>query len=97
MVNQYAQMRKFSKRVDSIIDAERSKKSAKRDTRGLLARKNPAQEMPGTGQEDFTKRIANYVNTVRAKRLEMATNPRGVIEAEKVEKLKAKNTQGIVE
>ena len=87
-------MRKFAKRVDSVIDAERSKKSAKRDTKGLLARKNPAQEMLDPGQGDFTKRIANYVNTIRTKRMELASNPRGVIEAEKV---KAKNTQGIIE
>jgi hypothetical protein len=97
MINQYGQMRKFAKRVDSVIDAERSKKTAKRDTKGLLARKNPAQETMDPGQGDFTKRIANYVNTIRTKRLEMSTNPRGVIEAEKVEKLKAKNTQGIIE
>jgi hypothetical protein len=80
MVNEYAQIRKFSKRIDSIIDTERNKKSSKRDTKGLLARKNPVQETSGTGQPDYTKRIANYVNAIRSKRLELATNPRGVIE-----------------
>lgn len=94
MINQYAQMRKFAKRIDSVIDSERNKKSAKRDTKGLLSRKNPSQEMLDPGQGDFTKRIANYVNTIRTKRMELASNPRGVIEAEKV---KAKNTQGIIE
>lgn len=71
MQNHYTQMRKFAKRIDSIIDLQKNKKSAPRSTKGLLARQKPAMEQPETGGEDFTKRIANYVNNIRAKRLEL--------------------------
>lgn len=73
-------MRSFSKRIDSIIDQERGKKSAPRSTKGLLARQNPKMEKPEAGEPDYTKRIANYVNAIRTKRMEAQTNPRGNIE-----------------
>jgi hypothetical protein len=71
MQNHYTQMRKFAKRIDSIVDLQRNKKSAPRSTKGLLARQKPAMEEVQPGQEDYTKRIANYVNNIRAKRLSL--------------------------
>ncbi len=71
MQNQYTQMRKFIKRIDSLVDLQRNKKSAPRNTRGLLTRQKPAMEAPEVGGEDFTKRIANYVNQIRSKRMEL--------------------------
>lgn len=71
MQNQYTQMRKFIKRIDSLVDLQRNKKSAPKNTRGLLARQKPAMEAPEVGGEDFTKRIANYVNQIRSKRMEL--------------------------
>jgi hypothetical protein len=80
MNNQYSHMRKFTKRINSIIDKERNKKSAPRSTKGLLARQNPVQEKPDVGEPDYTKRIANYVNAIREQRFSLNKNPREVIE-----------------
>lgn len=71
MQNHYTHMRKFSKRIDSLVDLQRNKKSAPRNTKGLLARQKPPTETPEIGGEDVTKRIANFVSKIRAKRMEL--------------------------
>jgi hypothetical protein len=71
MQNHYTHMRKFSKRIDSLVDLQRNKKSAPRNTKGLLARQKPAMPAPEVGGEDITKRIANYISTIRSKRMEL--------------------------
>jgi hypothetical protein len=71
MLNHYTHMRKFSKRIDSLVDLQRNKKAAPRNTKGLLARQKPPTETPEVGGEDYAKRIANYVNNIRTKRMEL--------------------------
>ena len=63
------QIRNYSKRLESYIDLERNKKSEKRNTRGLLARQNPVATKQELGEPDFNKRIANYISTIRQRRM----------------------------
>ena len=48
---------------------DRNKKSEKRNTRGLLARQNPVATKQELGEPDFNKRIANYISTIRQRRM----------------------------
>ena len=70
-MNQYGQMRKFMQRINSVIDQQKSKKSAPRSTKGLLARQNFTEATPEVGEVDFTKRIANYVSVIRKQRAQL--------------------------
>jgi hypothetical protein len=76
MQNPYRQLDRFYKRIDSEIDKVRQKTRVKRDTKGLLARQqyNPPASQPG--EQDFTKRIANYVNSIRQKRMKLMEQQR---------------------
>jgi hypothetical protein len=69
MNDAYKQIRNYSKRLESYIDLERNKKSEKRNTRGLLARQNPVATKQELGEPDFNKRIANYISTIRQRRM----------------------------
>ena len=69
MNDAYKQIRNYSKRLESYIDLERNKKSEKRNTRGLLARQNPVATKQELGEPDFNKRIANYISTIRQRRI----------------------------
>jgi hypothetical protein len=71
MNNAYKQIRKFNQRIESLIDQQKSNSSAKRDTKGLLSRRNPTTTPQEIGGQDFTKRIANYVSTIKQKRLSL--------------------------
>jgi hypothetical protein len=70
MQNPYKQLSKYSQRVDSEIDNIRQQVRSKRDTKGLLARQNFQSPKSEAGEPDFTKRIANYVNSIRQRRME---------------------------
>jgi hypothetical protein len=70
-MNQYGQMRKFMQRINSVLDQQKSKKSAPRSTKGLLARQNYTESKPEVGDTDFTKRIANYVSVIRKQRAQL--------------------------
>jgi hypothetical protein len=69
MQNLYPQLNKFQQRINSEVDKMRSITRVKRDTKGLLARQSPALPQSSPGEQDYTKRIANYVNSIREKRL----------------------------
>lgn len=70
MQNPYKQLSKYSQRIDSEIDSIRQESRSKRDTKGLLARQNFKAPTSEAGEPDFTKRIANYVNSIRQRRME---------------------------
>lgn len=70
MQNPYRQLSKYSQKIDSEIDTVRQASGSKRDTKGLLAKQNFQSPKPEAGEQDFTKRIANYVNTIRQRRME---------------------------
>jgi hypothetical protein len=70
-MNQYGQMRKFMQRINSVLDQQKSKKSAPRSTKGLLARQNYTESKPEVGDTDFTKRVANYVSVIRKQRAQL--------------------------
>jgi hypothetical protein len=69
MQNPYPQLNKFQQRINSEIDKMRNISRKKRDTKGLLARQSPALPATSPGEQDYTKRIANYVNSIREQRL----------------------------
>jgi hypothetical protein len=69
MNDAYKQISNFSKRLESYIDIERNKKTEKRNTRGLLSRQNPVTTKQELGEPDFNKRIANYISTIRQRRM----------------------------
>lgn len=70
MQNPYNQLSKYSQRIDSEIDNIRQSSRSDRDTKGLLARQNFQSPKAEAGEPDFTKRIANYVNSIRQRRME---------------------------
>lgn len=70
MQNPYKQLTKYSQRIDSEIDNIRQKSRSDRDTKGLLARQNFQAPKAEAGEPDFTKRIANYVSSIRQRRME---------------------------
>lgn len=76
MQNPYKQLDKFYKRIDSEIDKVRQKTRVKRDTKGLLARQQYSPPAPQPGEQDYTKRIANYVNAIRQKRMKLMEQQR---------------------
>lgn len=69
MNDAYKQIRNFSKRLESYIDIEKNKATEKRNTKGLLARQNPVATKQEMGEPDFNKRIANYISTIRQRRM----------------------------
>jgi hypothetical protein len=69
MNDAYKQISNFSKRLESYIDIEKNKKTEKRNTRGLLSRQNPVTTKQELGEPDFNKRIANYISTIRQRRM----------------------------
>jgi hypothetical protein len=69
MNDAYKQISNFSKRLESYIDIKRNKKTEKRNTRGLLSRQNPVTTKQELGEPDFNKRIANYISTIRQRRM----------------------------
>lgn len=69
MNDAYKQIRNFSKRLESYIDIEKNKATEKRNTRGLLSRQNPVTTKQEMGEPDFNKRIANYISTIRQRRM----------------------------
>ena len=73
MNNHYPQLRKFESRIDSIVDTNLSSKKPKSIAKGLLARKQESmtkQDMQG----DYNERIANYVMSIRNKRMGLNDN-----------------------
>jgi hypothetical protein len=72
MNDAYKQLENFNRRINSEIDKMRQTKGSKRDTKGLLARQMSPAKDPSPGSQDFTKRIANYVNSIRQRRLDLA-------------------------
>jgi hypothetical protein len=69
MNDAYKQISNFSKRLESYIDIEKNKKTEKRNTKGLLSRQNPVTTKQEMGEPDFNKRIANYISTIRQRRM----------------------------
>ena len=69
MNDAYKQIRNFNKRLESYIDIAKNKKTEKRNTKGLLARQNPVTTKQEIGEPDFNKRIANYISTIRQRRM----------------------------
>lgn len=69
MNDAYKQISNFSKRLESYIDIEKNKKTEKRNTKGLLSRQNPVATKQELGEPDFNKRIANYISTIRQRRM----------------------------
>jgi hypothetical protein len=69
MNDAYKQISNFSKRLESYIDIEKNKKTEKRNTKGLLSRQNPVTTKQELGEPDFNKRIANYISTIRQRRM----------------------------
>lgn len=67
---QYANTRKFNKKIDELLSKQTQPKKESTFT-GLLARKNPTQRMDKSQQDDPMKRIANFVGLIRNKRMEL--------------------------
>jgi hypothetical protein len=80
MINQYGQLRKFTQRINSVLDQQKATKTADRNTKGLLARQTYSEPKGDTGSNDYTKRIANYVSTIRKQRMSIPKQKRIVAE-----------------
>jgi hypothetical protein len=76
MQNPYKQLDRFYKKIDSEVETARQKYRVKKDTKGLLSRQQFAPPASQQGEQDFTKRIANYVNTIRQKRMKLMEQKR---------------------
>jgi hypothetical protein len=70
-MDQYTRQRKFTQRINSVVDQQKLSKTADRNTKGLLARQTYAEPKAGVGETDFTKRIANYVSVIRKQRMDV--------------------------
>jgi hypothetical protein len=80
MINQYGQLRKFTQRINSVLDQQKATKTSGRNTKGLLARQTYSEPKGDTGSNDYTKRIANYVSTIRKQRMSIAKQKPTAIE-----------------
>lgn len=66
MNDAYKQIRNFNKRLESFIGSNKDKKES---SKGLLSRRNPSTTKQEFGESNFNKRIANYVSTIRQRRM----------------------------
>lgn len=68
MNNYYPQLNKYEKNIDSLIESKLATKKPKTIAKGLLA-KTKETVSKSDMQEDYNTRIANYVMSIRNKRM----------------------------
>lgn len=68
MNNYYPQLNKYEKNIDSLIESKLATKKPKTIAKGLLA-KTKKTVSKSDMQEDYNTRIANYVMSIRNKRM----------------------------
>lgn len=68
MNNHYPHLQRYEKNIDSIIESKLATKKPKTIAKGLLAKTKESMSKD-TMKEDYNTRIANYVMSIRNKRM----------------------------
>jgi hypothetical protein len=68
MNNNYPHLQRYEKTIDSIVESKLTTKKPKTVAKGLLA-KTKESISKDTMKEDYNTRIANYVMSIRNKRM----------------------------
>lgn len=70
MQNLYPQIRNLNKQIDSIVTESSAKPKSRMNIKGLLAPKEISGRTAVKAEDNYTKRIADYVSMIRGKRTE---------------------------